>query len=131
MSKVSQQKYRQKKKRLRAECNKLWYETALKKYGGKCEIPDCLTPNYDVVAHHYYYKSSYGHLKYDLDNAVLLCRRHHFLLHHQDPKKIEDKIIQARGKKWLAGLKKKKDNPKHYQNNLAYYEEILQDLSNL
>ena len=74
------------KQRLKLKADKLWY---LKLIQDECELCD----NYAIQVHHFYYKSSYGHLRYDLDNGISLCRGCHFVLHHQDPKKIEDKIF--------------------------------------
>ena len=111
-----------KKQQLRKRADKLWYELLLKP---ECEI--CGKPARQV--HHFYYKSSYGHLRYDLDNGISLCQSCHFVLHHQDPKKIEALIIENRGKKWHNKLQKKAQTPPppSYQT-IKYYEDIIKKL---
>ena len=118
-----------KKKRLRTECDKLWHQLVVKRAGGKCEV---CGDTFGVVGHHYYHKSTYGHIRYDLDNGIALCRSCHFLLHHQDPKRIEEKIETIKGKKWREKLKKKSQNrPKNFSTTIGYYEEIKTKLKKL
>lgn len=111
-----------KKQTLRKQADRLWFKRHLKK---KCEV--CGEPA--IQCHHFYYKSNYGHLRYDEDNAISLCRGCHFLLHHQDPKRIEEKIIEKRGKKWYNNLKKKAyTEPKGSYQTIKYYEDIIKEL---
>ena len=113
------------KKRLRNKADKLWYEKCKK---GKCEV----CGNTATQVHHYFYKSSYGHMRYDEDNGVSLCTSCHFLLHHQDPHRIEDKIIAVRGQKWLDKLKKKAyAKPKAGYQTIGYYKGVIEELENL
>lgn len=111
------------KKKLRTVADKAWFNKHAEE---NCEVCGC---SEYLQVHHFYYKSSYGHLRYDDENAVTLCRRCHFILHHQDPKKIEDIIIDMRGPKWLNSLKKKANTPppSSYQT-IEYYKKIISHL---
>jgi len=115
----------EKKKRLRSKCDRLWFEVCLKP---KCEV--CGSTGI-LQVHHFWYKGSYAHLRYDLDNGISLCQGCHFVLHHQDPKKITDQIIAKRGKKWYNKLKKKalERNNISFQT-IGYYTDILAELKN-
>lgn len=108
------------KKKLRKEADKLWYRKYLKdqcEVCGKTEI---------LQAHHFYYRLSYPHCRYLEENHITLCRACHFLLHHRDPKTIEEEIIKKRGKKWFDDLTQKSKERlisfqtiKWYNNNVA------------
>lgn len=120
------------KAKLRKMADRLWQEKGMELYSDdwgavKCQVCDLNA----YCCHHFYYKSSYSHLRYDLpDNAVPLCKKHHFLLHHQDPKKIEDMIVAERGQKWLNRLKKKaRKRPIGTFITKEYYESIIENLS--
>ena len=114
-----------KKQKLRAKADKLWYSKYLK---DQCEV--CGAEG-TLQGHHFYYRSSYGHLRYSPENHITLCKSCHFLLHHQDPKLVEDKIIAHRGKKWLTGLKKQaQEKQKPSYQSVAYYTKVVENLSN-
>ena len=111
------------KTRLMKKALRLWYLKYLKDC---CEV---CGGNYHLVGHHYYFRSSYGHLKYSKDNHITLCRQCHFLLHHQDPKKIELKIIEVKGGKWYKRLQEKAINrPQGTYQTINYYKEIIKQL---
>ena len=112
------------KQRLRSKALKLWYRKYLK---DKCEI----CPNtYVLQGHHYFYRSNYTHLMFDKDNHITLCKSCHFLLHHQDPKTITNRIIEVRGKRWLNRLTKKAyTRPTSSYQTLTYYQEQLTNLT--
>ncbi|HDY67224.1 MAG TPA: HNH endonuclease [Candidatus Scalindua sp.] len=111
------------KQKLRKEADKLWQKKILLRTSS-CEV--CNDYPYVVQAHHFYYKSNYGHLRYDLDNGIRLCKKCHFVLHHQDPKKIEEKIIEKRGEKWHKELQEKSREKLRlsYQTTSWYNEQI-------
>ena len=111
------------KRKLQIKADKLWFN---KHQEENCEVCGC---SEYLQVHHFYYKGSYSHLRYDDENAVTLCRGCHFVLHHQDPKKIEDIIIENRGQKWINRLKKKAhQRPESSYLTLKYYEEIINKL---
>ena len=111
-----------KKQKLRSEADRLWYHRCLK---DKCEI----CGQRAVQCHHFFYKGSYGHLRYDLNNGISLCQKCHFILHHRDPKLITDKIIEKRGMKWYQTLKAKAQNhSKRSYQTIGWYYDIIEDL---
>ena len=112
-----------KKQRLRDKADKLWFKKYLKP---NCEV---CGNNGVLQGHHFYFKGSYGYLRYNKDNHITLCRGCHFCLHHQDPKKIEEKIILARGKSWHNKLKRQAQNPpSNYQTTIKWYEDNIKEL---
>jgi len=111
-----------KKKRLRKEADRLYFQVCLKP---KCEV--CDKPAIQV--HHFWYKGSYAHLRFDIDNGISLCVGCHFVLHHQDPKKITDQIVEKKGILWYNELKKKAlGRSKVSFQTIFYYENVLKEL---
>lgn|GEM_PF-1993920 len=111
------------KKRLRSKADKLWFNLYLKE---RCEV--CGSTD-GLQGHHFYYKKSYPHLRYDPDNHITLCKRCHFLLHHQDPKKIENKIIETRGKRWYNKLTKKAQQSLSSFQTIEWYKENIERMT--
>ena len=107
-----------KKRKLAKIADKLWFELLIKP---KCEI----CPDKAIQVHHYYFKSNYGHLRYDLNNGVSLCQRHHSVLHWQDAKKIEERIVESRGQKWYNKLKIESHKTMTSFQTVGYYEAII------
>lgn len=61
---------------LRKECDRLWRGIVIAKH------PSCLLCDEKAeVAHHLLVKSKHGGLRYDLNNGIPMCQRHHLLLH--------------------------------------------------
>ena len=117
------------KAKLKNKASGLFKDLCILKYGNKCEL---CNSDYMVTAHHFYYRSSCSHLTYDLDNGIILCCRCHSRLHFKDPKLVEDKIIEKRGKKWFNRLKKKAENPpKFYKNNIIFIETAIKKMEKL
>ena len=112
-----------KKAKLRGEADKLWYQKYLKDY---CEV----CGDYGILqGHHFYYKSSYSHLRYEKENHITLCKKCHFILHHQDAKKIEELIIEKRGQKWYNNLKEKsRERPLQGYLTIEYYKKQISKL---
>ena len=108
------------KQRLRNKCDKLWFLKYLKEC---CEL---CGSTFGLQGHHFYFKGSYGHLRYEKDNHITLCKGCHFVLHHQDAKKIEQQIQEVRGKRWFNRLTKKSRNrPTSSYLTMSYYKEQL------
>jgi hypothetical protein len=111
------------KKRLRIQADSLWYKKCLQEWCEVCENGRA------VQVHHYFFKSQYGHLRYDLDNGISLCQGCHFCLHFKDPHIIEDKIREKRGEKWYLTLKKKAlDKPKSSYQTVKWYKDNISKL---
>lgn len=113
------------KQRLRKEADKLWHIAGQKKWGKLCYCgreaqPEC---------HHYYPKGLYGHLRYDLDNAIPICFHHHFSRHHKGDPRVNQSIIELRGKKWYNELREKAyERPKSSYQTVTYYREVIKRL---
>ena len=107
-----------KKRKLAKTADKLWF---IKCFKPNCEV--CGTKA--VQVHHFYYKGSYGHLRYDLDNGISLCQGCHFKLHFQDPKRVEEQIVEKKGKVWYNRLNKKsKERSMSFQTISWYNKQI-------
>lgn len=61
------------------ELLELWQEIIKCRVGYKCEFSNCYKtqPPYKLDAHHIYSKGRFKHLKFDLDNGICLCVKHH------------------------------------------------------
>ncbi len=70
--------FQKNKKRLEKECLSLWREIGLLKAKNKCEFNICRNTN-NLNAHHIFSKGRFKHLKYDVDNCLILCPDHHTL----------------------------------------------------
>ena len=122
--------------RLRRLADKAWFDsffTDTSDYApGDTLLVGCMAcEKLASQVHHFFYKGSYSHLRYDIDNGVPLCKGCHFLLHHHDPKVIEAKIIARRGPKWLKRLEKKTNNPpKKVFKGKEYYKGIIEQFKN-
>jgi len=111
-----------KKAQLRSKCDVLWHNKLLKE---SCEL--CGSSE-GLQVHHFFYKGSHSHLRYDLDNGITICSREHFVLHHRDPKLITDRIIEIRGQEWYNSLKEKaKNNPSSFKT-IKYYTDLIESL---
>ena len=107
-------------KQLCSAADKLCYQIYLKE---ECEV----CGKKAVYLHHFWYKRNYPHLRFDPDNLISLCISCHPALHFQDPKKIESKIIEKRGKKWHSTLQNRANNPpKNFKVNKKHYTEIIE-----
>jgi 5-methylcytosine-specific restriction endonuclease McrA len=117
----------QKKRRLRSKADELWRKACLQKYGKRCELCE---GTYNTTPHHFFYKSSFGHLRYDIANGVILCQKCHAKLHFQDPKLMEAEIIKKRGRKWHNRLMKRARNrPEGSYKTVGYYQNIINQLN--
>lgn len=120
--KIKKPKYNQAKakKRLKTKADKLWFEKCVKE---NCEV---CGRRWMIQVHHFYFKGTYGHLRYDIDNGVSLCKGCHFVLHNQDAKKIEEKIIEKKGKAWYNRLKKKSRERILNTQTMGYYRCVIE-----
>ena len=110
------------KAKLRKQADRLWFLKYLKDC---CEL---CGKGGTLQGHHYYFKGSYGYLRYEGDNHITLCVGCHFVLHARDPKKIEEQIIQIRGQKWAESLKKKSQEQHQSFQTIGYYRKIIKEL---
>ena len=115
--------YYKKLKKLKRELDRLWVEKAFEKYGRKCLI--CGKEATEV--HHFIPKSLSLNLRWDLDNAVPICRKCHFNLHNRSDPYLNLIIVFIRGKDWLDRIIKKRK--KKVKFNLKYLQKIKKKLS--
>lgn len=118
-------KTRDKKKRLENKGLKLWKQLVINSF------PICEGCNNEPTetAHHFWYRSNYGHLILDLDNGIGIGRSCHFTLHHKDPKEIEEHIRAKRGEEWYQRLKTKAYNrPNPGYKTLKWLNEQINKL---
>lgn len=108
---------------LRRKCDKLWYQVCLDEWGDICEYCENQPAN---QIHHFFRKSQYGHIRYDVDNGIPTCQGCH--LRCDDPIMI-DKIKDSRGIEWYNKLvKKAKDRPKGSYITIGWYRKQLEKL---
>ena len=114
----------QNKKKLRSKADKLWYQLLIKP---KCEV----CGKQATQVHHFFPKGLFGHLRYNIDNGISLCSSCHFAHHHKGDPRIQQTIIEKRGKKWYNRLnKEKRKSPASYQT-ISYYRENIEKLQQL
>lgn len=66
---------KKRKKKFERKSEKLWKELARKRAGNKCEL--CQNPHVQLNVHHIVNKSRCRLLRWDLQNALVLCPKHH------------------------------------------------------
>lgn len=82
--------------------DKLWSKLVREKYNKKCAI--CGAPN--PHAHHIFSRS-YKSTRWDIDNGVALCYKHHFFFAHVKYEEFRDFIISHIGSEAYDKLKEK------------------------
>ena len=116
---------RTKKQQLRSKADKLWFQNIFSR-NGFCEVCGEIPRQ----VHHFYPKGLYGHLRYDLDNGVILCMGCHFSHHHRGNPEIHQTIIDKRGKRWHNRLKKRAlKRPISSYQTIKYYSDIITKLT--
>lgn len=121
--------------KVRNRCDQLMQQIYTKKYP-KCDI--CSAPTYCM--HHFVEKSRSARLRYDEENLIPLCLTCHTRVHNhiffRALNNINrsydhvDMIINKRGgKDWKD--KMEKTGREEIKTNLAYYQKMYEDLSNL
>jgi 5-methylcytosine-specific restriction endonuclease McrA len=112
-------------KKLRSEADRLWFRLCLETHGEICEV--CGKPA--VQVHHFFPKSNFGHIRYLVENGVVICQGCH-LKHHTGNPLIQQEIINGRGIKWYRALKEKAlTRPKDSYANISYYKGVIEDLT--
>jgi len=118
------------KKYLEKEAMELWQLACAKKWGEKCAI--CGMPA--NTFHHFIPKSRSTLLKYDVENGVPLCLKHHYIIHFsKNPAEIHrlvDKIRTKRGKKWCEYIDKKEKSKEGGFNTIKWLETIINNYGN-
>lgn len=118
------------RRKLAKQCHELWLKKSFKMWGGYCEC--CKAPI--STFHHFILVSRCNNLRYDLLNAVPICDANanhcHYKIHFTkdtlEHRRLEDLIINKRGKKWLSYITK--ESKKRVKINKLWYEEWIRKL---
>ena len=89
-------------KSLKKYCDTLWSKLIKERAGYKCEI--CQRGG--RLNSHHIYSRRYMNLRYDIENGVCLCVKHHMIAHHRPIDFIEE-MKAIRGKEWYERLRNK------------------------
>lgn len=109
---------------LRNKADKLLQEVVRKNHP-YCEV--CGQPT--SCGHHYFPKSTCTALRYDLDNIIPLCQKHHFFHHNGNPE-IHNTVNMIRGLEWLEDLTAKKYNLL-VKPDAAWYKVHIEELKSM
>jgi len=124
---MNKKKEKSKIANLRRQADYLWFMACVKKHGNNCEI--CGGIGQQV--HHFFPKNSFGYIRYDLDNGVVLCKGCHFKLHFTHNPLLAEKIIKNRGRKWYNKLKKKAEEKHYSYRKVSWYKEHIEKLQKI
>ena len=109
-------------RRLQKQADKLFQQLGLMKHKSCL----CCGKRAEVI-HHFITKGASAALRYDEDNGIPLCVKHHCLIHRaQDPMLIAT-IIQSRGEDWLEILRKKRRAK--IKTTVPYYKAVIERLT--
>ena len=116
-----------KKKRLEKEANRLWQLAVIKKYGKLCEVDG----RSGGPPHHFYAKGSYGHMKFLIENGIVLCLACHYSLHFtQRRTQIEEIIKRKRGQDWADKMFAISKEKHESFRTIKYFEDTIKRLKN-
>jgi len=91
------------------------------------ENPQCLLCFFSTSeCHHFFQKSLSNALRYDKENLIPLCRKHHLLHHLSGDPLIVKNILEIKDKKWFEKLQKKRNTIQKV--NKQWYLEIIERL---
>ena len=117
-----------KKNKLEKEANELWKQLALKKWGYVCvacgEPADCF--------HHFVLKSRSVLLRFNVDNAIPICRKCHYNIHHSYDPLVRHETIEAikiaKGEKWCAWIDMMRPKKLEGTYGIHYLENLIVEL---
>ena len=112
-------KVKNKKTQLMKQADHLWFDILMKPI---CEVCGGIA----CSVHHYYYKGSFAHLRYDLENGIPICISCHYKIHFKDPKPWEEIIENKRGKEWTDRMELKSKNRQSSFKTVKYYEDTIE-----
>jgi hypothetical protein len=109
----------------------LWKERCLSLYGEYCLV----CGEQGITFHHFILISRNGLMKYDVENGVPLCKKHHYIIHFsKSPSEIHrtvEAIRKARGKKWCDYIDKHEKIHKSSFKTLSWLQEQNKQLKDL
>jgi len=115
------------KTKLMKKANKLWKQAVLSR-NPRCEV---CGSTYGLTAHHFFPRSSAGHMIYLVENGCSLCQSCHFKHHFTFNPTIHHKITVRRGEKWYNKLEKISKEEHASYRSVEYYKDNIQRLEEL
>jgi 5-methylcytosine-specific restriction endonuclease McrA len=113
------------KKTLAKKADKVFKEAVILKASYRCEV---CGSTFGITAHHYFPRSTAGHMIYLLENGVCLCRGCHFSHHTKSDPRIHNTINRQRGTKWLNKLEAIKKEKHSSFKTVQFYQESINKL---
>ena len=117
-----------KKHRLESQAMAIWWELTRRKWGSVCEI--CGEPA--VEMHHFVPRSRSRLLKFDVENAVPLCKSCHTKIHYSgnegEATRMEEIIKKKRGKKWQNYIEEKERSKSGGYYGAYYLKGLIEEL---
>lgn len=110
------------KQRLKLKADRLVKEVVIMIEEGICEV---CGSTFAVTAHHFFPRSLAGHMVYDLDNLVCLCRNCHFAHHTKSDPRIHQSIIEKNGEIWYNKLLKRKQELHASFKTMKWYQDNI------
>ena len=117
-----------KKNKLEKEAEEIRKQLALKKWGTKCLA--CNGPG--DVFHHFVLKSRSVLLRFHVDNAIPLCQKCHYNVHHSYDPIVRYDVIKAirtaKGEKWCAWIDMMRPKKLEGTYGIHYLEDLIEEL---
>ena len=119
------------KKELQKQAYKLWNLAVTIRWGNLCTV--CNTTAHQN--HHYIPRSKNGLLRYEINNGVPLCQKHHYIIHFsKNPAEVHrliDIIREERGKSWQEWIDYNEKKLGHSFNTIFWLKEQISKLEKL
>lgn len=127
------EKHKLTKKGIAEQCRKLMsdndklYQEIGRLQNNKCFFTPCNEP-YSCL-HHFVRKSQSLNTRYDFDNGIPICNKHHCAIHQSQNSEVEGRLVIEKGKKWFDDLMVKKH--KIIFSKLLFLIEVKEYLTKL
>lgn len=112
-----------------AVLDKLWVEASKKRYGAYCAVCKKESP---LNVHHIFSRSNRS-VRWDLENAIVLCVGHHVFGNfsaHKSPMEFAEWLKEKRGEEWYLRIRKKASSVLK-QDHIAIKAHLSQKLNEL
>ena len=113
-------------KRIRNKADKAFKEAVIERYGLVCEACGAESTS---TAHHFFPRSLYAVLRFDIENGIAIGIKCHFSHHHRGNPVIHQNIISKRGQEWYNTLLEKSREKRASFVGIGYYEEQIKKLT--
>ena len=116
------------KKKLQKQAYELWKLAVIIRWGSICIV----CPNDANQNHHFIPKSRNGLLRFDINNGVPLCQKHHYIVHFSNNPaevyRIIEIIREKRGRSWCEYMDYNEKKLGHSFNNISWIKEQISKL---